>query len=120
MILFQIIYMFSSVCVGLRVCSFNFFRELFVIINKTFNFLVTSRSISSNVSRRVKKSQEVAQEVSQVKHQEYDQPLYKTTRRNINIAPLPNLAVSESYNINDIVFLIVVALGKLNSYFDSN
>ena len=50
--------------------------------------------------------------------------LYKTTGRNINIALPPNLAVDKSYNINDIVFLIVVALvkalGKLISYFDSN
>jgi len=37
---------------------------------------------------------------------------YKITGRNINIAPLPNLAVSESHNINDIVFLIDVALVK--------
>ena len=65
-----------------------------------------SRSGSSNASR---------------KHLEhYDQSLYKTTWRNINIALLSNLAVSESYNINDIVFLIVVALGKLISYFDWN
>ena len=90
-----------------------FITIIFVIINKTFNFLVTSISISSMAQAYLKKWLKWSLK-------KYDQPLYKPTRRNINIAPLPNLAVSESYNINDIVFLIVVALGKLISYFDWN
>ena len=82
---------------------------------------VTSRSISSNVSRSGSSNgSSICQVMTQVKHQEIRPAPIWDHKRNINIAPLPNLAVSESYNINDIVFLIVVALGKSNSYFDCN
>jgi hypothetical protein len=51
----------------------------------------------------VKKWLKYGSSISQVKHQEYDQSLYKTTWRNINIALLPNYAVGKSYNGNQIV-----------------
>ena len=66
-----------------------------------------------NSRRSSRKGQENTQE-------DYDQSLYKTTWRNINIALLPNYAVGKSYNGNQIIFYLILALGKSISYFDCN
>ena len=79
-----------------RFAFFHFFHFFYHyhFYNNNYYLFILFNFLLLDLKKWLKKNQEVAQEVAQVMRQEYDQPLYTTTRRNINIALQPNLAVS--------------------------